>query len=119
MTKKIKKGNEIPVKVQLDKIILDKNLLNFITQPDPNWKLVRKHDGMTKHSVNVKWIKWTDEGKVENTYNTPAIGRSLIMSPFNQFFTWQTTPIVELIEDTDELIKFRTGNSNYILTKIK
>ena len=31
-------------------------------------------------------------------YKKPAEGRSLIMSPFNEFFTWQTTDIIELIE---------------------
>jgi hypothetical protein len=51
-------------------------------------------------------------------HDKPAIGRSLIMSPFNQFFTWQTTTITEIVEEREDYIKFKTQNSNYELHKI-
>ena len=42
-----------------------------------------------------------------------------MMSPFNQFFTWQTTPITEIIQERiGGYVKFKTGNSTYELTKI-
>jgi len=41
------------------------------------------------------------------------------MSPFNQFFTWQTTPITEIVEEKDDYIKFNTQNSVYTLTKLR
>jgi hypothetical protein len=40
------------------------------------------------------------------------------MSPFNQFFTWQTTTITEIVEEREDYIKFKTQNSNYELHKI-
>jgi hypothetical protein len=40
------------------------------------------------------------------------------MSPFNDHFTWQTTTITEIIEQKEEYIKFRTGNSVYELFKL-
>jgi hypothetical protein len=46
------------------------------------------------------------------------VNRSLLMSPFNDFFTWQTTPITEIIEQRDGYIKFKTSNSIYELYKL-
>jgi hypothetical protein len=65
------------------------------------------------------WIEFNDEGRFKSKHDEPAIGRSLIMSPFNQFFTWQTTPITEMLEERDGYIKFKTENSNYTLWKLK
>ena len=40
------------------------------------------------------------------------------MSPFNDFFTWQTTAVTEIMEHTTDLIVFKTQNSNYTLRKL-
>ena len=92
------------------------NLLFGETQM--NWKLVRERDDLTKHSVDVMWIEFNDEGRFKSKHDEPAIGRSLIMSPFNQFFTWQTTTITEIVEQREDYIKFKTKNSNYELWKL-
>ena len=84
-----------------------------------NWKLVREHDGLTNQSKEVMWLEYNEEGRFKSRYDKPAVGRSLLMSPFNQFFTWQTTPITEIVEDQDDYIKFKTKNSNYELWKLK
>jgi hypothetical protein len=94
-------------------------LAGLITQGKPNWKLIRERDGLTKHSVDVIWIEWNEDGTFKEKHDTFAIGRSLLMSPFNQFFTWQTTPITEIVEEQDDYIKFKTQNSNYELWKLK
>lgn len=83
-----------------------------------NYKLVREHDGLTKSSNEVIWIEWNEVGKIKQKYNEPAVGRSLLMSPFNQFFTWQTTEIMEILETRENFIKFKTKNSIYVLEKI-
>jgi hypothetical protein len=83
-----------------------------------NWKLVRESDGLIKQSKEVMWIEFNEEGRFKAKYDKPAIGRSLIMSPFNQFFTWQTTIITEIVEERDDYIKFKTQNSNYELWKL-
>lgn len=96
--------------LQLDELLL--------IQGKPNWKLVRERDGLTKHSFNVKWIEWNEDGTFKTKYDKPAQGRSLIMSPFNQYYTWMTTTITEIVEEKDDYIKFKTLNSVYELFKI-
>ena len=84
-----------------------------------NWKLVRERDGLTKQSKDIKWLEWNEQGRVKEDHNKPAIGRSLLMSPFNDFFTWMTTDITEIVEEQEDYIKFKTRNSNYELWKLK
>jgi hypothetical protein len=85
-----------------------------------NWRLVREGDGLNKKSKAIIWLEWNDEGRFQAKHDEPAIGRSLIMSPFNHFFTWQTTVITEILDSTEDLsyIKFRTENSIYELYKL-
>ena len=83
-----------------------------------NWKLVRERDGLAKQSNSIKWLEWNEDGTFKAKHDEPAIGRSLLMSPFNQSFTWQTTTITEIMEQRDDYIKFKTGNSTYELSKI-
>ena len=84
-----------------------------------NWKLVRERDGLTNKSKEVRWIEWNEEGRFKAYHDTPAVGRALIMSPFNDFFTWMTTDVTEIVEERDDYIKFKTRNSNYELWKLK
>ena len=105
------KQTEIPV-------TLNEDLFDLITQAKPNWKLVRERDGLTNHSVDVMWIEFKEDSTFKAKHDEPAIGRSLLMSPFNQFFTWQTTLVTEIVEQREDYIKFKTGNSNYELFKI-
>ncbi len=90
----------------------------LLTESKPNWKIVRERDGLTKYSVDVNWIEWNEEGTFKANHNKPAQGRSLIMSPFNQYYTWMTTTITEIVEEKDDYIKFKTLNSVYELFKI-
>jgi len=83
-----------------------------------NWKLVRERDGLTKQSKGVKWIEWNEDRTFKEQFEEAAIDRSLLMSPFNRSFTWQTTTVTEIVEQRDDYIKFKTGNSNYELFKI-
>ena len=93
-------------------------LLGLPTQDKPNWKLIREQDDLIKHSSEVTWIEWNEDGYFKSKHEEIAINRSLLMSPFNQFFTWETTPVTEILEIKDNYIKFKTQNSNYVLYKI-
>jgi hypothetical protein len=86
----------------------------------PYWMLTRMNDGLVKKSKDIMWIEWDDNGKFKAKHEHIAIGRSLIMSPFNQFFTWQTTTVTQITAATpdSEYIEFNTENSTYRLTKI-
>jgi hypothetical protein len=83
-----------------------------------NWRLVREGDGLNKKSKAIMWFEWNKNGTFKSKHDEPAVGRSLIMSPFNHFFVWQTTTITELIEIKDDYIKFKTENSTYELFKL-
>ena len=100
-------------------VTLNEDLFDLITQAKPNWKLVRERDGLTNHSVDVMWIEFKEDGTFKAKHTKPAIGRSLMMSPFNQLFTWQTTTITEIIKERfDGYVMFKTENSTYELSKI-
>jgi len=64
------------------------------------------------------WLEFDEVGRFKDKYDTPAVGRSLMMSPFSQYFTWQTTIVTEIVEERDDYVKFKTENSNYELWKL-
>lgn len=115
--------NKIPVTLDANgNMYMDQleALVGLITQDKPNWKLVRSGDGVTKHSVDILWIEFNEDGTFKAKHNDFAVGRSLLMSPFNQFFTWQTTPITKILAATTDplYVQFETENSEYVLTKM-
>jgi hypothetical protein len=113
-------------KIEQDKIpvIIDEdNLIKIaveqgVIENEFNWKLVRERDGLTKQSKAIKWLEWDENGRYKDEHDEPTVGFSLVMSPFNQFFTWQTTSITEILEKQDDYVKFKTQNSNYELWKL-
>lgn len=76
-------------------------------------------DWFQKTSNKVLFLTFKEDRTFEEAFEEPAVGRGLLMSPFNDAFTWQTTPIQEIIEqDLDghrKYVKFRTENSVYEL----
>ncbi len=84
-------------------------------EEDHNYKLVRERDGLTKTSRAVKWLEFNEEGRYKADFEDIAVGRSLLMSPFGPSFTWQTTPVTEIVEQKDKYVKFKTKNSTYEL----
>ena len=84
-------------------------------EEDHKYKLVRERDNLTKTSVGVKWLEFGEDGRYKADHPEVAVGRSLLMSPFGPSFTWQTTPVTEIVEQREDYIKFKTENSNYEL----
>ena len=115
---------KIPVTIDEDNVLRiaseQADLLDLLTQDKPNWKLVRERDGLVNQSVEVMWLEWNEESTFKDKHDKPAVGRSLIMSPFNQFFTWQTTTITEIVASSEDgsYLKFNTRNSTYELFKL-
>ena len=111
------KQTKIPVIIDEDnliKIAVEQGVI----ENEFNWKLVRERDELTKQSKEVMWLEWNEDGRFKEKHDVPGIGRSLIMSPFNEFFTWQTTDIKEILEQKEDYVKFKTNNSTYELCKI-
>tara|TARA_R110000782_G_scaffold32993_1_gene80077 strand:+ start:161 stop:517 length:357 start_codon:yes stop_codon:yes gene_type:complete len=90
----------------------------LFSKPEMRWKLVRERDGLTKQSKDIKWLEFNEDGTFKEQFKEVAIGRSLMMSPFNRSFTWQTTEVTEIVEQREDYIKFKTKNSNYELFKL-
>ena len=112
------KQTQIPLTLNEDgilKIAVEQGVI----ENEFNWKIVREQDGLTKQSKGIKWLEFNEDGTFKEDFQEVAIGRSLIMSPFNQFSTWQTTTVTEIVEEREDYIKFKTGNSNYELWKLK
>jgi len=91
--------------------------VQIIDEDDYNYRLVRERDGLTKTSIAVKWLEFDEEGRYKADFQEIAVGRSLLMSPFNHHFTWQTTPVTEILSETENYIRFATENSIYELFK--
>jgi hypothetical protein len=91
-----------------------------ITESEFNWRLVRERDGLVNRSKEILWLEWNEDGRFKEKHNDIAVGRSLMMSPFNHFFTWQTTVVTRILasEADSSYIKFETKNSIYELFKI-
>ena len=111
------KQTKIPVTLGLDNILRVAEEQGVI-ETEFNWKLVRERDGLTKQSKDIKWLEFNEDGRFKSKHDEPTVGRSLIMSPFNQFFTWQTTTLTEIVEEREGYCKFKTQNSNYELFKL-
>ena len=101
--------------MQLDEMQAE---LMGLVEKEFNWKLVRERDGLTKQSKEVMWIEFNNDGRFKERYDEIGVNRSLIMSPFNDFFTWQTTTVTEIIEQRDGYVKFKTTNSVYEVFKL-
>ena len=100
---------------KLTHIVTEVNYLMTIS----NWKLIRERDGLTKSSNDILFIEWNDDKTFKQTHDVALINTSLMMSPFgDNSFTWLTTPIIEIIQQKDDYIKFKTENSVYTLLKI-
>jgi hypothetical protein len=68
-----------------------------------------------KHSRNIQWVEFDENGRGKESHDNPMVGCSLLMSPFNASFTWMTTVVTEIIEERENYVHFKTENSEYIL----
>lgn len=89
------------------------------TTVDFYYELERENDPITKQSDRVRWVEFNKNAVFKQWYDNIAVGRSLVMSPFNAMFSWQTTPVTEIISQEDNAIKFKTKNSIYNLKRIR
>lgn len=85
------------------------NFKYLLTKPDSDF---------TKGSSDIKWIIFDEIGRYKETVDDIEVGSSLLMSPFNMGYTWLTTIVTEIIENTESFVVFKTQNSVYKLYKI-
>lgn len=83
--------------------------------------LRRLSDSKGDSGSRVEAIEWNDDGTFKQVKdNKPIVGCSLLVGSvtarsYSTQDYWLTTPVTEIIEETKEYVKFKTGNSEYIL----
>ena len=77
------------------------------------YKIIRIEDGKTFETKDYKFITFDESGKGRGSVNTPEVGASLIIPPYNAFYRWMTSVITEVIDDYN----FKTKNSTYKIEK--
>lgn len=87
-------------------------------QPSPlKYKLVRERDNKTFNCDNIKWVEWNEKGTAKTLHDEVEEGRSLLLDPqYGYSYTWLTTEVVEILEQTPTTIRFKTKNSVYTLS---
>lgn len=93
---------------------------NVCSRMNPVCLLTKENNEIFNRVSNeILWIEFNEDDTFKEKYDEPKVGRSLLMSPFNDFFTWQTTSILEIIKEDysqqRKYVKFRTKNSIYEL----
>ena len=104
-------------KNKLDALKSGRAVCDECSVTNPYCRLIKPDDisFIEKNSMEVSWLEWNENNTLKAQHDKPDIGRSLIMGPFNHFFTWQTTVITEILEEREGYIKFKTKNSLYEL----
>lgn len=71
-------------------------------------KLVRQRDNLTKEGT-IEFVEFDKNGRGKNIHMKPEVGFSCIVNRTLMSYTWMTSPITEVISETE----FKTKNSNY------
>jgi len=80
------------------------------------YTLKRLDDGLIHIGHTVQYIKWKEDRTADSVGSDIQLNRSLILDPGTNF-TWMTTKIVEIVQQEDKYIKFKTENSTYELVQ--
>jgi len=95
----------------------DANNVTLKKVPKAKYTLKRLDDGLTKRGNSIQYIEWNEDRSLRSTHDEAKVGLSLILDPHSMNFTWLTTLIVEISQQEDKYIKFKTENSTYELVQ--
>ena len=91
-----------------------------LMESEQRWILTKPDQpSFQKLSADIIWLEFNEDRTYKARHKKPAVGLSLLMSPFNQYFTWLTTPITHIKESKENHWLFDTENSTYLLRKIE
>ena len=84
-----------------------------------SYKLLRERDQLIKIGTKLKYIEWNENGTFKKAHDKPKVGYSVILDPHRLSYTWLTTIITEILEESEDntYLKFKTENSVYELFK--
>lgn len=83
------------------------------------YSLRRTRDGSGDSGPLSCLLRYNDQKEVEYKHNArPEVGWVMqVGSPYARSYQaqdyWQTTYITEILEDSEDFVRFRTGNSEY------
>ena len=89
---------------------------DFIVDSQYKYTLKRLDDGLTKRGNKIQYIEWNEDQSSREVHDEVKVGYSLMLDP-RMNFTWLTTKIVEISQQEDKYIKFKTENSTYELVQ--
>ena len=78
-------------------------------------ELINLETGSIKRGKTHSWIQWNEDSTFNSTHKEPLIERSLIIDPNQLVYTWLTSPIKEIVKQTETEVEFKTKNSHYLL----
>lgn len=81
------------------------------------YTLIKPDSNFIKTSEDVMWVVYDEVGRFKETLDEIKVGSSLLMSPFNDSFTWLTTIVNDIVEENEFSVTFETNNSIYKLYK--
>ena len=86
------------------------------------YRLTRLRDGAGDSGPMSQTIEWDDDEKATICENArPKVGASMIVGSYMASYLWQdwwmTTPVTEIIEETENYCRFKTQNSEYEWTR--
>jgi len=82
-------------------------------------KLRRVSDGAGDVGSDSQAIKWKEDGTLEKVVShKPTVGCSMYVGSstartYQYQDYWLTTEVTEILEDTGDYVRFKTGNSEY------
>lgn len=90
-----------------------------VTLDEPKYQLTRINDGLVRKGHSVDFIEWNENGTFKARHSEPQVGFSCILDGGTPFYTWMTTVITEFEVNEENVIKFKTLNSNYELHELE
>jgi hypothetical protein len=81
-----------------------------------SWRILRVDDGLEVVGNTISFVEFGESGRAKELHQNPAVGYSLLVDRG----VWHTTVITELLDPMEgEVHRFKTENSEYVITKIK
>ena len=86
----------------------------YCDECDFKYKLIRS-DGLQRKGKHLTFVEWNPNSTFKEGHDEPAIGRSVLLDGNRFNYTWMTTTIKEIVQMSENYIKFKTENSTYEL----
>lgn len=84
-------------------------------------KLIRTRDSEGDSGARCEAIRWDEKGTFKEVVgNRPVVGCSMLVGSltarsYSDRDYWLTTKVTEILEEREDYVKFKTGNSTYEL----